>query len=858
MNHVKDGSGSGVSPVTFRIYLGLFFLTAGTLMQEVLLTRIFSVTMWYDFAFLAISLAMFGMTVGALVVYLRPKVFTGRGRQECIAGSSLLFAASAVLSVLIHLNVPVDMRFSLHGVFSLSFNYLLMSSPFFFSGIGVCAVLTGFPRQVGKLYAADLAGAAGGCLGVLVGLAAGGVAGTVFGIGVLGAGAALLFADGPGFQHLRRTSIVVGTALLLLAVANGLSSRWGSTPFRLRWAKGMWEPRPLYEKWNSFSRVAVWGNPNVPDLPASEGLSSTYQFPGPMRVLDLAIDEDATTPLIGFHGDWNQLGFLKYDVKNLCYWLRPGGKALIIGAGGGRDVLSALLFKERSIQAVEVNPAILDALLNRFGEFTGHLDRYPGVKFVNDEGRSYTARQKKGSYDVIQASFVDTWAATAAGAFTLSENSLYTVQAWKLFLSRLTPHGILSFSRWYLPAMPGETYRLTSLAATALREQGAKDPRNHIVVLANSPRGNLPGASTILVSPSPFSAADIALLDRIAGKMRFDVLLSPAAAANPVWAELATGDYQDPPASALPLKLSPPTDDSPFFFNLVTFRDAFRSGVRQGAGTAPFNVQAVVLLEVLLAIVFVLTLGCVFVPLFISNAARRKEALQGAAPYIGYFAAIGLGFMLVEVSAVERVIVLLGSPTYALSVVLLVLLLGSALGSFSTRTLRLPDNRWAAGFRLWGLAAVLAIFCLLGPKFFVAYAASGIFTRIGIATAWLLPMGFFMGMAFPLGFRLAADRSPHLTPWLWGINGAASVCASVLAVTIAMAWTISAAFWTGIGCYMVAATVFVAVVVRAPEWLKRGSLGESLPASRLKIELTGASAIRKSEAYIARSSNEML
>jgi hypothetical protein len=822
------GNHNAVLRADWHTYSGLFLVTAGTLMQEVLLTRIFSVTMWYDLAFLAVSLAMFGMTIGALTVYLQPKKFSGPGRQERIATAAFLFAITAVLSILVHLNIPVRMSFSLAGVVSLTFNYLLMSLPFYFSGICVCAVLTALPQRAGRLYAADLSGAALGCLGVLAGLNFGGVGGTVFAIGVLGAGATLLFSSDARLHQTRRGSIVLGAVLLLLVVANGVSARWDRPLIRLRWAKGMLESRPLFEKWNSFSRVAVWGNPDRPDLPSSEGLSPTYTFPHLLHVLAIAIDEDASTPLIGFHGNWKELNYLKYNVKDLCYRMRPRGSAFIIGAGGGQDVLAALLYKEKSIRAVEVNPSILDALLKRFADFTGHIDRYPGVKFVNAEGRSYLAGHPRQKYDVIEASFVDTWAATAAGAFTLTENSLYTVQAWKLFLSRLTPHGVLSFSRWYVPGTPGEAYRLASLAATALRARGVQDPRNHILMVASPPRDDVPGAATILVSPSPFSPSDIARIDEVARKLRFAILLSPGSAADPVFAELATGDSWDPPASSLPLKLAPPTDDSPFFFNLVSFRDALRESMKADPGTASFNVQAVLVLELLLAIVAVLTLACVFLPLL---RASGKGTLAGAAPHLIFFAAIGLGFMLVEVSAVERLIVLLGSPTYALSVVLLVLLLASALGSYFTRLLKLRYCRWVAALCLGVLPAILALFAWLSPQLVVDFAGTGAAVRVAVTTGWLFPVGFCMGMAFPLGFRLAAERSSELTAWLWGINGAASVLGSVLAIVIAMAATISATLWAGVGCYCVAALVFAAAMVRVPLPRKATPAGKGVPTA---------------------------
>jgi hypothetical protein len=795
-----------------KTYAGLFLVTAATLMQEVLLTRIFSVTMWYHFAFVAVSLAMFGLTVGALLVYLRPNVLAGSRLRSEIANAALFFSISAVVSILVHLNVPVRMDFSAGGLASLAFNYLLMAAPFFFSGVCVCGVLTGFTERISALYAADLTGAALGCLAVLYSLMAIGVAGSVFAVGLLGAMAAWFFAADAGLVLLRRKVAVLCGALLLLLAGNAISALHGHPLFRLRWAKGGLEVPPLFEKWNSFSRVAVWGDPNHPMDPASEGTSSTYKPGKPVRILVLTIDDSAATDLTNFGGDWSRLDYLQYNVNSLCFWLRPHGKVFIIGAGGGRDVLSAKFFGAKSVRALEVNPAVLDALLHRFGDFSGHLDRLPGVTFVNDEARSYIARDQE-KYDVIEASLVDTWAATAAGAFTLTENSLYTVEAWDLFLGRLTPHGILSFSRWYIPAMPGEVYRLTTLAAASLRNRGVRNPQEHIVILSNPPRGGQQDTATILVSPAPFSELDLARIEQIAARMKFEILVSPHTPSNPIFAELAKGDYRGGPAASLPLNLSPPTDESPFFFNMVSFGEAVRSRSWNSVGNLAGHLQGVHVLAALLAVVVALTFLCIVLPLF---RAGEKRMPACAVPHLVFFLAIGLGFMLVEVSAMERLIVLLGVPTYALSVVLFVLLLASGVGSYSTRGSEVPGGGRAAMFRLIFLLVVLGVCGVAGPRLTTTFEASSTPERVLVATVWLFPMGVFMGMAFPLGFKLAAGRSPNLTPWLWGINGAASVCASVLAVVIAMAATISAAFWTGFGCYVLATAAFgVALVSRA-------------------------------------------
>src|SRR6185295_11229342 len=180
-------------------------------------------------------------------------------------------------------------------------------------------------------------------------------------------------------------------------------------------------------------------------------------------------------------GDPEAVSHLKYDVTNVAHYLRPNSRVVVVGTGGGRDVLSALLFNQRQVTGVEINESIIDLVNRRFGDFTGHLDRDPRVQFVNDEARSYIARSPD-RYDLIQISLIDTWAATAAGAFVLSENSLYTLEAWQTFLNHLEPNGVLTFSRWYFP-LPGQVYRLTSIATAALMDLGIKQPRDHIIVV---------------------------------------------------------------------------------------------------------------------------------------------------------------------------------------------------------------------------------------------------------------------------------------------------------------------------------------------------------------------------------------
>jgi hypothetical protein len=812
---------------SWRDYVGLFLIALATLMYEILLTRIFSVTMSYHFAFMAISLAMFGMTLGALSVYLHPDDYSRVRLRPQLALASLLFGIFAILSFLLHCVVRFDPEPSWEGVGTVVFTYVVMLFPFIFSGICVCAALTKFPRQLSKLYAADLAGAAAGCILLIYTLKVTDGPTAVFVVALLASVAAGLFAADEESKKLHRASQLFAVGLAAFVIVNTILVQKQSALLHLRWAKGRRERDHIYEKWNAFSRIAVSGDPQDAITPISEGVSPTYPADRKLRQLMLTIDAGAETTLTAFDGDLSSVEHLKYDVKESVHYLRPDSRVLIVGAGGGRDVLSALVFDQKAICAVEMNGDILGVVNGRFGDFTGHLDRNPRVKFVNDEARSYIARRHE-QFDIIQISFIDTWAITAAGGLALSENSLYTLEGWKLFLQHLSPRGILSVSRWYVPEFPGEAYRLTALAATALLKDGVETPREHLVLVRNKRPGrnwSSPGeAVTLLVSKAPFSGQDLDTVEGIARKMQFDIVLSPRFSRDPTFARLASGKDLESFVSSFPLNISPPTDDSPFFFNLGRLRDAFSWGHQPQILAGP-HFRAIFVLGALLETVTVLTVLFILVP-FVRRS--RRETLPGAFPYLIFFAAIGVGFMLIEVSQMQRLIVFLGHPTYGLSVVLFVLLLSSGLGSFSTHSRRALGLKVPAIARLLLLLAVMLVFGLMMPRAIHAFQASTTPQRIAVAAGMLFPLGLVLGMAFPLGLKLASSQSPALTPWLWGINGATSVVGSVLAMAIALGSGISVTYWAGFFCYVAAFGAFAWASARTPSPVAAGIEGHDL------------------------------
>lgn len=430
--------GRPISSLNF--YLGLFVTTACTLMLQLVQTRILSVVTWYHLAFFAISMAMFGMTAGAVWVYLRRDRFSQKTFSHDVAYFGTAFAATTALCLAVQMTIsPVVFR-TASGILTWVELSLLLSVPFFFSGIVVSLALTRSPFPIGRVYGVDMVGAAVGCLGVLAVLNSTDGPSAVLLVAALSAGGAWLFArsgiGGAPTPTPPLTAVLgrpgsVCLVLALLALANSRVDS-GLQPLVV---KGTFEGGgALYTQWNSFSRVAVL--PVVNESPAMWG-------PSPRLSLDeiridqrrLNIDGDAGTVAYRFQ-NVDELGFLRFDVTNLAYYLPGQERVAVIGVGAGRDMLSAWLFGVRDITGVEINPVFVRLLTAEggLGDFTP-VSRLEGMRFVVDDGRSWFARSQD-SFDVIQMSMVDTWAATGAGAFTLSENGLYTIEAWNIFLDR--------------------------------------------------------------------------------------------------------------------------------------------------------------------------------------------------------------------------------------------------------------------------------------------------------------------------------------------------------------------------------------------------------------------------------------
>ncbi|HEY9715463.1 MAG TPA: hypothetical protein V6C72_18460, partial [Chroococcales cyanobacterium] len=375
----------------------------------------------------------------------------------------------------------------------------------------------------------------------------------------------------------------------------------------------------------------------------------------------------------------------------------------------------------------------------------------------------------------------------------------------RTFFDHLTPSGVLTISRWYFKERPGEIYRLMTMTTTTLKRLGVENPRRHVIIVGAPPGGNggraREGIATVLVSRSPFSKEDIKAVEKFALDKQFQVILSPESSADSTLAGLADAKESEQIIKNYPINIAPCTDDTPFFFYMVKLKDMANLSY-WNAGNMGFHSVAISVLGVLLFTVIFLTTACIFLPLLLT---LKSVPVAGSMPLLSFFAAIGFAFMLIEISQMQRLIVFLGHPVYGLTVVLFTLLSASGLGSFTTSTVRFDSKKWSWNspyLRLALLIAALIIFGLTTPGAIAAFASAGNLMRIAVAVGILFPLGFFMGMPFPLGMMAAGERQSGLTPWFWGINGATSVCSSVVAIALALSFGISATFWIGCGFYV--------------------------------------------------------
>lgn len=773
------------------LLIGVFLVSLSNLMLELMLTRICSVVMYYHFAFLAVSLALLGISVSGICVYLFAKRFPPERATLQASLFSLLFALSTLLALTTTLFIPFKVEASLKSVATpmglrLILVVLAMALPFAFAGFCLSIVLKHFAGQVSRIYFMDLMGAGLGCILLIPALDLLGGITTVILIAILACLAAMVFAWAAGHRRQVYLAATVGLVLVAFAALNA-----NAHILRIRFAKGLAENEPVYEKWNSFSRVAVFPV-NVSQKKTNDPHEPTSPPSLDRMVID--IDAGASTVMTRFDGDFSPLEPLKLEIASAPYHLTPKRKVLIIGSGGGNDVLIALLFGSQSITAVEMNPIMFEIVNERFADFSGHLYSRPEVIPVVDEARSFIQHTGE-KYDIIQGTLVDTWAASSAGAYALSENYLYTKEAFHSYWDHLTDEGLFAMTRWHHEP-PLEMLRLVSLALEVMEERQVPEPGAHIVVLRRE------FLSTFLWKKSPFTSEELRTLEEAGKVYWFLPIYTPANQPDPLFAELITGKNRQDFYRSLGSDVTAPEDNKPFFFyftkaeapNPLAILRAMLGGTEEPSTLLAF----LFLLLSSLAFVFIL------LPLLLFGWGRREASWTSYLTSLLYFSCLGLGFILVEIVLIQRFILFLGHPVYATAVILFSLLFFGGLGSYLSG--RFSRAGLSSGHRviLLSLVLLLFVYVLALPWFVSSFIGLSIVPRIALTVIALCPLGLLMGMPFPLGIKITNAKAPSLIPWAWGVNGAFSVLGSVLAAILSINYGFNVTLASGLTAYLIA------------------------------------------------------
>jgi hypothetical protein len=793
------------------IYFTLGCTAAATLAFQVVLTRLFALAQGHHFTFMAVSLALLGAGASGTYLSLRPP--SPERRQRSLAGAAALFALATPAAYLAVNYLPFDayrLAWEPVQLLWLMAYYLALTVPFFCSGLVGGAALAAWPGRAGPLYAASLLGSGLGPLLALAALATVGGPGTVFLaslLGWLGAIAALtpssgIVVDARGAAALVIALALVGVATITLAVRPPALFDVQLGPYKSLYQALLYPgSQVVFQQWNAASRVDVVRSQGIRSAP---GLSLAYRGGLPPQ-LGLLVDGDNLSPISRPPAQAQaDRSFTAYLPLALGFRLRPAARVLILEPGGGLAVLAALQAGARAVTVVQSNPTVVEVVGRRFAEFDGALYADPRVTVVVEEPRSFL-RRNRTQFDLILLPLTDSFRPVTAGAYTLSEDYRYTVEALADALADLSPGGLLLAERW-LQMPPSESLRLWSTAIAAVEGAAPGQPAGPRLLALRTLQTSLVG-----VAQAPLSAGDLAAIREYADQEQYDLIWLPGLRSEETnhfsrvpgdpyyqtFAGLLTAPDRAAFMAAYPYAITPPTDNTPFFFHFFRWQQTPQIVAMLGKSWQPFGGSGYLVLVVLLALVVILSAGLIVLPLLV----RPGNLPAGQTAALLYFALLGLGFLFVEIPLLQRFILYLGQPAYSFGVVVAALLAASGLGS------RYLSARLPLRLALPLIAGLVVVYPWLLTGLFDLTLRLPFAGRVAITIIAILPLGALLGVPFPAGLARLDSSRPGLIPWVWAVNGCASVISAVLAAMIALTWGLAVVLWAAAAAYGLAGVV---------------------------------------------------
>jgi len=770
------------------LYICILLVSAVGIAYQITLMRIFSIGQWHHFAYMIISIAMLGFGAsGTMLALLRARI-RGREAPLLLAGTVLL-CFSLIACYWGSQRVPfetfqlVTQRAQLRYLLAL---YFVLAVPFFL--VSTCITLGFFlrPREIGRLYCVNMVGSGLGAVGAVGALFLERPALMPY---LLAVAAAVAVFAAAGHSGVRRA-----LAGLLVLMMGALWLFGPHVPIRVSEYKGLSytlqfpDAQVLGERVSPLSQVTAVSSELIRETP---GQISNYPMEALGRLprqIALFFDAGAISPIHEFRGDLSEFAFLDYVTASAAYRLVEAPHVLVVGAGGGTDVLNALMQGASQVTAVEVDPNVFRFVREDFGAFSGGLYDREDVTPVIADGRGYLQASRE-EFDLIQIALLDSFNASAAGVHALSESYLYTVEALALYLDRLSEEGVLSITRW-LKTPPRDALKMFATAVEACERMGIENPADHLVFIRSWNTG------TILVSKAPLRDAQVAAVREFAEARWFDLAHVPGIEPedanrfilldDPVYYTFAQGvlgpDREAWYDDAL-FYLRPPTDDRPHFFRFFQWKSLPRLIEGLGAEWVPFVEWGYITLVATLVQGALASVIVILLPLIV--LARRPRAHRVKRWVVLYALALGLSFMLLELGFIQKFMLFLAYPIYAVSVVLTAFLLFSGLGSLYANRIRARRGR-ALGVVVLLMAVLVVLYLALLPGIFNALAGWPDPGKIAVSILLLAPLAFLMGIPFPLGLQWMSDTDETLLPWAWGINGCASVVGASLATLTAV------------------------------------------------------------------------
>ena len=806
-----------------RICLGVFLITMATLAIELLLTRVFDVILNYNMSYFIVTSAVFAIGLAGIYVSLRP-LTAGRDIRPLLAGLSVACAIAVLLlnPVINALPFDPDRMFDapLRQAGYFVGIYLALITPFFISGFILIAVFSSYTSKIQMLYFWDLTGAGIGCALIIPFIPMIGPGGLI----VCSAGvmllAAALFSNNARFSA---ACVLVGIGVMALPFLRmphyiDFDNHQEHRGIVADKAAGRLE----VTRWDPISKIEVLDKTWTPDDVAKTGgwwtggdrkhiaydggmqSSYFYKFDGDLAKLRSAIEQDRMAAREQF---W-QISVIAAD-----YLKRDTGhRVLVIGSAGGHDTKAALMYGASHVDAVEMVAAVVDLGKNRYAQYSGNIYTRPQVNAVASEGRNFL-RASHDRYDVIQIYSNHNSSSIASGNGALGPLYLQTAEAYRQYFTHLTDDGILQVNHHVFP-------RMITTAALAWKQLGRTDFRKHVIVFETPAEDNLP---TVLISMKPWTQEQVAELQALlsppglAPHYAYTLVENPLDPAHSFLSDdFYSGAFPDSVARRVPINVTPRTDDNPYFNVLrkhigilspdpKNFLDAATMTIVNKQVKKGFiPMELIHLIGITIVSLFFMCLF-IIVPLRFSAVGRQEHSR--AAPVLAYFACLGCGFIMIELVLIQKFMQLIGSPLYTYSTVIFVMLLSSGLGSLmSERVAPAGTTRWRLPFAAI-IVAVIA-FTLLEARAFDAAMALPLFGRELSAAAMIFPIGFFLGMPFPLGILAISARPPGAVAWAWGMNGAFTVIGGVVSVILSVAYGFTVSLFVATGVYLLAALAY--------------------------------------------------